>query len=114
MLLHSYYDEDTGIRITESIEYDEEKIKKSKEEFKKLKDKEIIISGNFEDAEWIVTNEVYRNALNFEFDEILYNKESKKKKYVHLQTIYKQRKILRSVKYIQKINTNYKRLFTRA
>ena len=106
MLLHSYYDEDTGIRITESIEYDEEKIKKSKEEFKKLKDKEIIISGNFEDAEWIVTNEVYRTALNFEFDEILYNKESKKR------NMYTYKQFINSVKSYAVLSISKKSILT--
>ena len=42
MLLYSYYDSDTGIRITESIEYKEEEIEKSRKKFKELKDEGII------------------------------------------------------------------------
>lgn len=78
MLLYSYYDSDTGIKTTESIEYSDEEIEKSKKKFEELKDKKII-SGNFEDIEWHVTNEVIKRTINFEFDEILYNKESKKR-----------------------------------
>ena len=59
MLLYSYYDSDTGIRITESIEYKEEEIEKSRKKFKELKDEGIIISGNFEDSKWLLTNEVH-------------------------------------------------------
>ena len=79
MLLYSYYDSDTGIRITESIEYKEEEIEKSRKKFKELKNEGIITSGNFEDSKWILTNEIHKSALNFEFNEILYNKEAKER-----------------------------------
>ena len=78
MLLYSYYNSDTGIKITESIEYSEENIEESKKKFKELKDKKIIF-GNFEDAEWVITNEIIKSTLNFEFDEILYNNEKKER-----------------------------------
>ena len=78
MLLHSYYDGDTGIKTTEVIEYSEKEIEKSRKKFEELKEKKIIF-GNFEDTEWIVTNEIITSTLNFEFDEILYNKEAKKR-----------------------------------
>lgn len=79
MLLYSYYDSDTGIRITESIEYKEEEIERSRKKFKELKDEGIIIFGNFEDSKWILTNEIRKSTLNFEFDEILYNREAKER-----------------------------------
>ena len=34
MLLYSYYDSDTGIKTTESIEYSDEEIEKSKKNLK--------------------------------------------------------------------------------
>lgn len=78
MLLYSYYDSDTGIKTIESIEFNYEQIEKSKKKFKELKDKKII-TGNFEDTEWNITNEINKSTINFEFDEILYNKEFKKR-----------------------------------
>lgn len=78
MLLYSYYDSDTGIKTTQSIEYSDEEIERSKRKFKELKDNKIIF-GNFEDTEWILTNEVVKSTINFEFDEILYNKEFKRR-----------------------------------
>ena len=85
MLLYSYYDSDTGIKTTESIEYSDEEIEKSKRKFKELKDNKIIF-GNFEDTEWVLTNEIIKSTINFEFDEVLYNKELK----IRNMYIYKQ------------------------
>ncbi|MDC4243451.1 hypothetical protein [Clostridium perfringens] len=106
MLLYSYYDSDTGIKTTESIEYNEEEIKKSKKKFEELKDKKIIISGNFEDTEWILTNEVQKSTLNFEFDEILYNKEAKKR------NMYSYKQFVNSVKSYVVLNIQRKTLNT--
>lgn len=92
MLLYSHYDSDTGIKTTEAIEYNKEEIEKSKKIFKELKDKKIIISENFEDAEWVLTNEVSKTTLNFEFDEILYNKEAKQR------NMYSYKQFINSVK----------------
>lgn len=106
MLLHSYYDSDTGIRTTKAIEYNEEEIKKNKKLFKELKDKKIILSGNFEDAEWLLSNEVHKTTLNFEFDEILYNKESKKR------DMYTYKQFVNSVKSYAVLNIQKKSLDT--
>ena len=102
MLLYSYYDSDTGIRITESIEYKEEEIEKSRKKFKELKDEGIIISGNFEDSKWLLTNEVHTTTLNFEFDEILYNKEAKKR------NMYTNKQFVNSVKSYAVLNIKKK------
>lgn len=106
MLLYSYYDSGTGIRTTESIEYSEEEIEKSKKKFEELKDKKIIISGNFEDAEWVLTNEVMKSTLNFEFDEILYNKEAKKR------NMYSYKQFVNSVKSYVVLTIQRKALLT--
>lgn len=106
MLLYSYYDNDTGIRITESIEYKEEEIEKSRKKFKGLKDEGIIISGNFEDSKWILTNEIYTTTLNFEFDEILYNKEAKQR------NMYTYKQFVNSVKSYAVLNIQKKSMQT--
>ena len=106
MLLYSYYDSDTGIRITESIEYKEEEIEKSRKKFKELKDEGIIISGNFEDSKWLLTNEVHTTTLNFEFDEILYNKEAKKR------NMYTYKQFVNSVKSYAVLNIKKKSMGT--
>ena len=91
MLLYSYYDSDTGIKTTESIEYSDEEIEKSKRKFKELKDNKIIF-GNFEDTEWVLTNEIIKSTINFEFDEVLYNKELK------IRNMYTYKQFVNSVK----------------
>ena len=106
MLLYSYYDSDTGIRITESIEYKEEEIEKSRKKFKELKDEGIIISGNFEDSKWLLTNEVHTTTLNIEFDEILYNKEAKKR------NMYTYKQFVNSVKSYAVLNIKKKSMGT--
>lgn len=106
MLLYSYYDNDTGIRITESIEYKEEEIEKSRKKFKGLKDEGIIISGNFEDSKWILSNEIHTTTLNFEFDEILYNKEAKER------NMYTYKQFVNSVKSYAVLNIQKKSIQT--
>lgn len=78
MLLYSYYNNDTGIKITELVEYNEEGEQNSRKLFEDLK-KEKILFGNFDDKEWYISDEVSKMCLNFEFDEILYKKEFQKR-----------------------------------
>lgn len=67
---------ENGVVVTQLIEYDEESIQKAIRVFEKYKEKGVIRS-EFSDDEWLLVNSLERVHLEFDFDEILYIRESK-------------------------------------
>ncbi|MGF6949008.1 hypothetical protein QF028_001513 [Neobacillus sp. B4I6] len=69
-----------GIYTTEFIEYDSDWIDKAKKEFNDFKDKGVILNNSFDDLIWELTNQVDSPTLNFNFSEVLYQKQISKYK----------------------------------
>ena len=106
MFAYSKTNSITGITITELLEFDSSQLEKSKMIFEELKENKIICKGNFEDIEWSLTNQIETTNLRFEFDEILYNKEFKKR------NMYKFQDFVNSIKCFVLLNIEYLNLKT--
>lgn len=66
-----------GIMVSDIIEYNTRIEKDTRDKFEKLKDQNIIINSEFDFKIWKITNQYKTIFSNFEFDEILYQKEFK-------------------------------------
>lgn len=76
MILHSEYNNETGLIVSELIEYNKDNIERSKKILENLKKNNIFFSS-FNNIDWILCNEYEKVNLNFNFDEVLYIRELK-------------------------------------
>jgi hypothetical protein len=67
----------SNVSVIEMKEFDKEALNEAKERFDFFKLQGIIKDCNFEDASWTITNESFTTKISFEFNEIVFVKESR-------------------------------------
>lgn len=92
MILVEKIDENSGVSVVELIQYNEQATIDAVEKFDKLKEEGIIKNDNFNDTVWKVNNGYVTVCYKFDFDSILYKKESKNR------NMYKYSEFLNCVK----------------
>lgn len=101
---------DEGISISEIVEYNKKIEKDARDKFNELKSKNIILNSNFDENIWKITNQFKTVTFNFEFDELLYKAELKKRKMLKYQEFIDSVKsycILRINNYIAETIANF-------